>query len=363
MAKKNILIYSIGSLGDTLITLPAIEAIVRMHEDCRFVFLADRHPLYNGYVSSWDIVGKLGYFDEVIFYDANIQSTRDKIKSLFNLLLRLRRYRFTHAYNLVQRPAKLHVLRDALFFRNLVGIKNYIASKIHYPPPNNQNGILPLMSPKWRQLLELVDISINTTEFHLPLPEAAYVELNSIWPSHLDKNNKFVVLVPGSKMSAKCWPEARFTELGQLLLQYIPDLKIAIVGGAEDAALGERLCTILGNDNCFNFSGKLSVLGSAALLEHSTLFIGNDTGSMHLAAFVGVPCVAIFSSRDYPGRWAPFGNIHTILRQDLECSGCMLETCVDHNNACLVAISTECVFYAALAQLKRLNIMPQSFNI
>jgi len=359
MIQKNILIFSIGSIGDTLVALPAIEAIVSTHEGCRFVFLTDRHPTTSGYVSSWDIVGRMNYCDEVVFYDANIQSKWVEIKSILALQLRLKRFNFVHAYNLVQRTTMWQVRRDKIFFSFLVGIKNYVSSKITHTLPNNQNGKIPLRSPKWRELLELVGIGINITEFHLQLPSAVYVELEAAWPCHLKKNQKIIAFVPGSKMSAKCWPEARFAEIGRLLLKQIPDLKIAIVGGIEDTQLGDRLCTIWGEDHSFNFAGKLSVLGSAALLERCTLFIGNDTGSMHLAAIVGVPCVAIFSSRDYPGRWEPFGKNHTILRRDLDCSGCMLQTCEDRNNACLDAISTECVFNAALKQLKRLNIKPE----
>jgi ADP-heptose:LPS heptosyltransferase len=356
MMKKNILIYSIGSLGDTLIAVPAIQAIVNRHPDCHMVFLADRHLISNGYVSSWDVVGTMGYFDEVVFYDAIISSTWGRIKSILALVQRLKRYHFICAYNLVQRTTMQQVRRDEIFFSHIVGVKKYLGSSLPYPSPNNKSGKLTLMPPKWRQLLELVSNSNNVEKFHLPLPVAAYNELEYTWPNHLDKNQKIVAFIPGSKMSAKCWPESRFTDLGRLLLQHIPDLKIVIVGGTEDTQLGDRLCNSWGGNHGVNFAGKLSVMGSAALLKYTTLYIGNDTGTMHLAAMVGVPCVAIFSSRDYPGRWDPFGSNHTILRRDLDCSGCMLHTCVALNNACLDGISTVSVFNAVLKQLERLKI-------
>jgi ADP-heptose:LPS heptosyltransferase len=61
-----------------------------------------------------------------------------------------------------------------------------------------------------------------------------------------------------------------------------------------------------------------------------------------LAGFVGVPCVAIFSARDIPGKWVPYGSAHRILRRQTDCAGCMLEVC-DRKNLCLTRITTDAV--------------------
>ena len=54
-----------------------------------------------------------------------------------------------------------------------------------------------------------------------------------------------------------------------------------------------------------NLCGELSVRESAAVLRSARVFIGHDSGPMHLAAAVGIPCAAIFSARNPPGRWFP----------------------------------------------------------
>jgi ADP-heptose:LPS heptosyltransferase len=46
---------------------------------------------------------------------------------------------------------------------------------------------------------------------------------------------------------------------------------------------------------------------------------------MHLAAAVNIPCVAIFSGRDAPGAWEPWGQSHRVLRHHVDCEGCMLD--------------------------------------
>jgi ADP-heptose:LPS heptosyltransferase len=87
-------------------------------------------------------------------------------------------------------------------------------------------------------------------------------------------------------------------------------------------------------------AGKLTIYGSAAVLEHCITYIGNDTGTMHLGGMVGVPCVALFSARDYPGKWEPYGEKHRIIRKDTDCAGCMREVC-SRNNDCLMRISVD----------------------
>jgi ADP-heptose:LPS heptosyltransferase len=56
---------------------------------------------------------------------------------------------------------------------------------------------------------------------------------------------------------------------------------------------------------------------------------------------VGIPCVALFSARDHPGQWEPYGQGHTVLRHETDCAGCRLEVCSERGNECLRLISVE----------------------
>jgi heptosyltransferase-3 len=92
-------------------------------------------------------------------------------------------------------------------------------------------------------------------------------------------------------------------------------------------------------------AGDLSVRESAALLQDAAFYLGNDTGAMHLAAAVGTPCIAIFSSLDWPGRWSPYGKGHQVFRVDVPCAGCLLEVCSQHHE-CLTGTSVNDVHQA-----------------
>ena len=119
----------------------------------------------------------------------------------------------------------------------------------------------------------------------------------------------------------------------------------SIFGGAEDREKGDRL--IARCKNGVNAAGSLSVRESAALLQDCTLYLGNDTGTMHLAAAVGTPCVAIFAAIDWVGKWTPFGDNNRVFRKSVECEGCHTPTCFN-NHKCLDLVTVDEV-YAACA--------------
>ncbi len=95
-----------------------------------------------------------------------------------------------------------------------------------------------------------------------------------------------------------------------------------------------------------NAAGKLTVRESAAALQQCHLYVGNDTGVMHLASAVETACVAIFSAQDWPGRWYPYGNKNVVLRKSLPCEGCMVRMCPKENIDCLKQISVTDVLKA-----------------
>ena len=86
---------------------------------------------------------------------------------------------------------------------------------------------------------------------------------------------------------------------------------------------------------------NLDVAQLCALLKRADMYVGGDTGVMHLAAFSGVPVVAIFGPTD-PKVNAPFGPMHKMVRRDLPCSPCRDKNCKERT--CLTSITPEEVF-------------------
>ena len=76
------------------------------------------------------------------------------------------------------------------------------------------------------------------------------------------------------------------------------------------------------------------------------MFVGHDSGPMHLAAAQGITCVAIFSGQNKPGVWFPHGSQHQVLYHRTECFGCQLDVCTDHGKKCIRSISVSEVLTA-----------------
>lgn len=101
-----------------------------------------------------------------------------------------------------------------------------------------------------------------------------------------------------------------------------------------------------------NAAGKLSLLGLAAALDRCSLFIGNDSGPMHIAAAVGTPVVAFFGPSE-PAHYHPYGVDYGIVGVDLRCRPCDHVHCVHSEYLCMTSIKPEDIVSAALELLSR----------
>ncbi len=119
---------------------------------------------------------------------------------------------------------------------------------------------------------------------------------------------EFVLLNPGAGWGAKQWPAERYGQVAKQLLQ--DGLKSFINAGPGEEDLAHALEAASGGA-AETFSGSLNQL--IALTRRARLFIGGDTGPMHLAAALEVPVVAIFGPTD-PARNGPFGTRAIVLR-------------------------------------------------
>ena len=105
-----------------------------------------------------------------------------------------------------------------------------------------------------------------------------------------------------------------------------------------------------------NLCGKLLPRQSAAVLARAKLFVGHDSGPMHLAAAVGTPCVAVFSARNKPRTWFPWGSQHEVVYHRTDCWGCDLETCIEQKKKCLTSILPAEVLGVVHRVLARLSL-------
>lgn len=158
------------------------------------------------------------------------------------------------------------------------------------------------------------------------------------------KPGNYAVIAPGSIWVTKRWPESYYQELASILLEKAK-LKTLIIGGAEDRSLGDKIAL----NKEFNFSGKLTLLQSAALIRDSAFLIAGDSAPTHLATAVGSRQIIIFGSTSPKFGFAP----KTDKAKIIEVKNLWCRPCTGHgrkrcplwtNLRCLREVSPESVF-------------------
>ena len=153
-----------------------------------------------------------------------------------------------------------------------------------------------------------------------------------------------VVLNPGATNSrAKRWLPERFAALADGFAQS-EGLATVIVGspGDRDAAseVGRRMST-----RAADLCGRTTLSQLKAVLSCAALVVSNDTGTAHVAAALGIPTVTIFGPTEFYAT-RPLASNAAVVRQDVECSPCMLRDCpIDHR--CMTRVTVASVSDAA----------------
>jgi heptosyltransferase-2 len=165
----------------------------------------------------------------------------------------------------------------------------------------------------------------------------------------IDRQPIKIGLCPGAEYGpAKRWLPERFAEAAERIGAQSP-VEWMLFGTAGDASAGEQIAAALGN-HCVNRIGQTTLDQLIEELHECRLLLTNDTGTMHLAALLGIRVVAIFGSTE-PRLTGPVGNGHIILRHHVECSPCFLRECpIDFR--CMKAVSVEEVTDAVLSILR-----------
>ncbi len=157
-------------------------------------------------------------------------------------------------------------------------------------------------------------------------------------------------LCPGAEYGpAKRWLPERFAEAAKKITEQ-SNVQWVLFGTKNDAPIGEQVAREL-DDKCVNRIGQTTLEQLIDELRDCRLLLTNDTGTMHLAALLGVPTVAIFGSTE-PRLTGPLGDGHIILRHQVECSPCFLRECpIDFR--CMKAISVQEVVDAVMSILQK----------
>lgn len=169
-----------------------------------------------------------------------------------------------------------------------------------------------------------------------------------------NNNGKTIAFAPVSRWQSKDWPVERFGELAKLLLERDSSLRLMIVGGKGDIAVGDKIAELAGDSvrsRIDNICGKTSIAQSLQLLGKCDLLIANDTGPVHMAAAVGTRCLVIFGPTR-PDWTGPYGEGHRVIMRKLPCQPCLKHKCPRGDHACMKSITAAEVADAAMEMIQ-----------
>ena len=331
-SNDGVLIIKLEVLGDFIIFLPALKAYRELYKDKKLTLLVDHGQ--NAELAKNLI--QLGIIDECIFVDS--KRFVKEFMYRFNMSLNLRRRNFeTAIYTAYFRRNIGNFLTQVTRARERFA---FVGFGIEFNGEQYDKHMLGGMFPMFTKVFELKDYTVNEYEknFRLvekicghtveriqpyfPFIKSAQGNLEVSLQEKLASYNlpkKYIVLNPGSGRDYRRWPEDRFAKVGAYAISR--GYSVVITGGPNEIELGKKVSDLIKVDvtthiadstdstnNVVVVSGQTSATELAAVMQDSVAVISNDTGSIHIAASVGVPAICIMGCGGYPA-FFPYADL------------------------------------------------------
>jgi heptosyltransferase-2 len=343
-----ILIRATNWVGDATMALPAVRAVRRRFPEAEIAIVA------RPYVA--DIYRDQAICNQLIAYDP--KGLHAGISGRERLALELRAQKFDVALLLQNAfdaawlawraniPERIGYARDSRSFLLTQAV------------PLPRHGEIPAHEKFY--YLELLrragwlDSLQDETFIELRVPEEKRRSAEKfLYESGVHRDALRIAIGAGASYgSAKCWPPPRFAEVANRL-QSESDADVILFGTSAEAGVATAISADMRRP-AIDLTGKTAIADLPALLSQCHLFIGNDSGAMHVAAAVGLPVVAVFGPTDPEGT-APVTPRCNIVQQKPYCSPCFLRRCpTDHR--CMTAITVDMVEAAARPWLSSIQV-------
>lgn len=336
---QKILIVKLRYIGDVLLATPTVRAIKAARPDVRITMMVNR--------GTEDVLSGNPDIDEIVVLDKGSLAAQSRlIAGLWNR-------RFDTVIDLTDgdRSAFLSWVSGAsvrIGFNDEHRWRGKYYTEVVQPVPGVQHRI-----DRDLDALKPLDIQAGSKDPQLWLtPE----EMNSadqlLDELGVQRSQPIVVLQPGARYWFKAWPPERFAELAdQLTSQY--GCQVLIGGSNQDIDLAEQIRQ-MAKSSPIVMAGRTTIKQFAAIAKKSALFVGSDSGAMHIASAVGAPVVALFGPSN-PREWGSRGGPVEVLYKEIDCRSCFHPTCTKGEENCMRLIAVHEVIAAAqrLIQARR----------
>ena len=335
--QANILLIRFSSLGDVLLTAPAIRTLRNRLPQAKISMLTDEPYI--------DLVNQNPHLDEVLTVNRKNKGLQPNLQ-LINQL----------------RSKKFDVVLDfqRKFGTSLISWLTQAKIRVGFHRPNGYLLTIPVeinrhnrqhVIDDYFQLLEVVGIQAGDRklELHVSRENRAFAE-QKIEQESVASPGPTVGLFPGASWVFKQWPAQRFIEIGRRYIQEYQG-RILVFGSSAERELSEHISEQIGA-SATSLAGEFRLGQLAGFIEHCDLFIANDTGPMHMATALGIPTICLFGPGNYH-KFRPLSGKHIALRYEVACSPCKPFNKHCQINECMQGISVDLVWEATCQQLNK----------
>lgn len=343
---KKILVVNLLNIGDTVIRFPVFKLLQENFETARLsaIFKREVAPLFSGknffekiYTQNkskgiakiFEAV-KIGRLLKADQYDLTIVLDYSFLSQLLAFFSKAY-YRLGYDYR--GRNVFLNLTAKAPKYLNQP-VEKYEKGQKVWPEYIHWQRLLFLTGLIEEKIPEIPRIKVNRNEKRLGR--------DILKSENVDFSKSLIGINPFSRHVSYRWPIDRF---GKLVKRLSADgWQVIILGGPSDISLAKEVAR-LSKCNPIIIAGKTSLKDLVSVLSFLKLLVSVDTGTVHLAASVGVPTIVIYGPGD-PQIWAPPGENHQILQDKRYCYGCKQPNCYQKKHYCLENISVDQVYKA-----------------
>ncbi len=352
--RKKILVLRYRFIGDTILTVPFFRNLRRAEPEAHIAWVVAP--------GSSDVVKGIPYVDELIYWDpatihADSRGGHRTLGAKLSFIRELRAKKFDKAYVLKRSfssalIALLSGARERVGF-DTEGRRFMLTRAVPYRPEQHEVvSFLDLLRA------DGVPVTDDYLESWISADEAR--KADELLQSHgVGGDARLLALHPFGSIYQKSWPMARFAEVARQLMERY-GMTPLLLGAGGDRKEFEPWRHLFPH-GCCDLVGGCDLRTTLALLHRSALFLGNDSGVMHLAASAGVPLLALFGPTS-PDRFGPWGSRTRVIHTAFPCSPCrqkyftQCEPAGEGRPECIMAISVEQVCQACEELIKETEV-------
>ena len=353
-----VLLIKPEGIGDLVIFSTVLPDIKRFYSDKKIVLVVRQEVK--------ELFEYCPYVDEVIGidYERYLNNLLYRAKVLYSLISLRPEESFYPAYSRGYDGEQLALLSGA---KRKYAIKHLNRNKynIFYTTLVPISEALPEID-KHRKFFAKLQISsdkIHPTEIWFS--EKDQDTVTTLLRKHGIGNKRFIILFPGARYRIRCWQTSKFLELINRIVKDFPKLVLVVAGAEKDKVHYESMRSELNPilvERFMDLTGKTNLRELGVLLSRAAVYIGTETGALHMAVAVGTPTVCIVGGGHF-GRFFPYGDLNKnkIIYHRMDCYGCNWEC--RFNNAmydgasCIKAIKVDNVYKEVKSHLKKIETL------